>query len=264
MTGVLRSVRRAAGYARLAYDWRTDLARTAGYCTVSLAARGVTGAEATSQLLMRRYFDGTLRRLGIKVVASGSEKIKPATPCVVAVNHNSYLDIPCVGVLLDFDYRWVAKKEVFQWPFVGWHLWACGHIWVDRQRRDNSARLAEEFAAVLEVGASILMFPEGTRSEDGRLLAFRKGAFVTAVAEGIPVVPVALDGTERVMEKGSLQRPGPGEKLVRVKVMDPVHPPSAGTPDERVTQMRDETRAAMVAALDELRGAPGAAELPTL
>jgi 1-acyl-sn-glycerol-3-phosphate acyltransferase len=256
--------RKAADYARLAYGWKGVLARTAGYCTVSVAARALTGSEQPSQKLMHRFFRGSLRQLGIRVEADGAEKIRPATPCIIAVNHNSYLDIPCVGVLLDFDYKWVSKKEVFRWPFVGWHLWACGHIWVDRERRDNSERLAEEFHRVLNNGASILMFPEGTRSPDGRLLAFKRGAFVTAVTEGVPVLPIALDGTERLMEKGSLEFPHGQDKVVRIKVMDPVHPPTAGAHDERVTWMRDRTREAMVAALDELRGAPGAAERPTL
>jgi 1-acyl-sn-glycerol-3-phosphate acyltransferase len=255
---------KATEYARLAYGWRTVLASTAGYCVVSVAARGITRSEEASQKLMRRYFDATLRRMGIRVVADGAEKILPTTPCIIAVNHCSYLDIPCVGVLLDLDYRWVAKKEVFYWPFVGWHMWACGHIWVDRERKDNSERLAADFHRVVGSGASILMFPEGTRSPDGHLQAFRSGAFVTAVAENIPVLPIALDGTERLLDKGSLQYPDDAEKLVRVKVMDPVHPPEHGKERARVRAMRDETRAAMVQALDELRGAVGAAERPTI
>lgn len=263
MSEMLEQARKAADYARIAFGWRNVLVRTAGYCTVSVAARAVTRSEQMSQRLMHRYFRGALKQLGIRVEAEGQEKIRPATPCIIAVNHNSYLDIPCVGVLLDFDYKWVSKKEVFHWPFIGWHLWACGHIWVDRKRRDNSERLAEEFHRVLRNGASILMFPEGTRSPDGRLQSFKRGAFVTAVTENVPVLPIALDGTERLMEKGSLEFPRGPDKVVRIKVMDPVYPPSEGGHDERVTRMRDATRAAMVAALDALRGAPGAAERPT-
>ena len=256
--------RKVADYARLAFGWRSVLARTAGYCTASVAARAITRSEAPSQQLMHRFFRGALPQLGIHVEAEGPEKIRPATPCIIAVNHNSYLDIPCVGVLLDFDYKWVSKKEVFGWPFVGWHLWACGHIWVDRERKDNSERLAAEFHRVLGNGASILMFPEGTRSPDGRLLAFKRGAFVTAVTENVPVLPIAIDGTERLMEKGSLEFPRGQDKTVRIKVMDPVRPPADGGFDDRVRWMRDRTREAMVAALDDLRGAPGAAERPTI
>lgn len=261
---MIEQARKAADYARIAYGWKGVLARTAGYCTASVVARGITGREETSQQLMHRYFRGALRQLGIEVEAEGAEKIRPATPCIIAVNHNSYLDIPCVGVLMDFDYKWVSKKEVFSWPFVGWHLWACGHIWVDRERKDNSERLAAEFHRVLQNGASILMFPEGTRSPDGRLQSFKRGAFVTAIAENVPVLPIALDGTERLMEKGSLEFPRGQERVVGIKVMDPVLPPREGGHDERVTWMRDRTREAMARALDDLRGQPGAAERPTI
>jgi hypothetical protein len=83
------------------------------------------------------------------------------------------------------------------------------------------------------------------------------------VTEHVPVLPIALDGTERLMEKGSLEFPRGQDKVVGVKVMDAVRPPATGSHDERVTWMRDRTREAMVTALDELRGQPGAAERPT-
>ena len=265
LANVRRKVGRGGELTRAVWGWRWFLARTAGYCSVSVAARPFTG-EAVPQTLMRYYFEGGLRQLGIDIEAYGVEKIRPATPCIIAVNHNSMLDIPCVGVLLDFDYKWVSKKEVFAVPFIGWHLRACGHIWVDRSRRDNSERLAREFHRVLQEGASILMFPEGTRSRDGRLQKFRRGAFVTAVMENVPVVPIVLDGTEKLLTKGSLRFPSGPHKTVRIKVADPVAPPpDHNRPfEERVTRMLQATRRAMVQALDELRGLAGAAEQPTV
>lgn len=257
-------LQRGAALARTAYGWRWFLLRTAGYCTASVTARPFTG-ESVPQTLMRYYFEGALRQLGIDVVAEGAEKIRPATPCIIAVNHNSMLDIPCIGVLLDFDYKWVSKKEIFKVPFVGWHLRACGHIWVDRKRRDNSERLAREFHRVLQDGASILMFPEGTRSRDGRLQKFRRGAFVTAVTENVPVLPIVLDGTEKLLTKGTLDFPSGRNQQVRIKVMDPVLPLEGDEPFEaRVTAMLEHTYAAMVAGLDAVRGEKGAALRATL
>ncbi len=263
--GPRRKLARLGEYARAAYGWRWFLLRTAGYCTTSVTLRPFTG-EAVPQKLMRRYFEGALEQLGVEIIAEGAEKIRPATPCILAVNHNSMLDIPCVGVLLDFDYKWVSKREVFEIPFIGWHLKACGHIWVDRRRRDNFERLEREFHRVLSEGASILMFPEGTRSPDGRLQKFRSGAFVTAVRERVPVVPIVLNGTEKLLTKGSLEFPRGQHKVVQVKVMDPIPVPdeSEGSEERRVVLMRDRTRAAMVEGLDALRGEPGAAERPTL
>jgi 1-acyl-sn-glycerol-3-phosphate acyltransferase len=256
---------KGARYAKFGIGWRRVLVRTAAYCTTSVTLRPFTG-EGVPQTLMRYYFDGALRQLGIDIVAHGAEKLRPATPCVIAVNHNSLLDIPCVGVLLDFDYKWVSKKEIFAIPFIGWHLEACGHLWVDRKAKDNSARLAREFHRIFGEGGSILMFPEGTRSPDGHLQKFKKGAFVTALTENVPVVPVALDGTERILVKGSLHFPKGQRKTVGVKVMDPIAPPdpAVGDFDERVARMRDEVWASMARALDDLRGAPGAAARPTV
>lgn len=256
---------KAKSLAVTAYRWRKFLVRTAAYCSVSVSARPFTG-ESFPQRLMRIYFEDVLRTLDIRVIADGVEKLHGALPAMITVNHNSMLDIPCVGVLLDFDYKWVAKKEVFDVPFVGWHLKACGHIPVDRSRRDNAKKLERSLESAVARGGSILMFPEGTRSKDGRLQAFRKGAFVMAVRHGIPTLPIVLDGTDRLLEKGSLEFPGDQpSKIVRIKVMDPVPPPDEreGDFDARVVLMRDRARAAMVAALDDIRGEAGAAERPT-
>jgi 1-acyl-sn-glycerol-3-phosphate acyltransferase len=252
-------------YARFAARWRKLVARTVAYCSTSVALRPFTG-ERVPQRLMRLYFDGALRQLGITIVADGADMLRSLPPSILCVNHNSLIDIPCVGVLLDCDYKWVSKREIFRIPFIGWHLRACGHIWVDRERKDNFERLQREFSRVLAQGGSILMFPEGTRSKDGALLKFRSGAFSTAVREKVPVVPIVLDGTERVLVKGSLDLRPDAQKIVQVKVCPPIEAPTSdeGSFDERVILLRDRTRAAMVAALDELRGAPGAAERPTV
>jgi 1-acyl-sn-glycerol-3-phosphate acyltransferase len=261
----LSAAARATEQVRTLYGWRWFFLRTAAYCSASVAARPFTG-ERVPQALMQRYFEGAPRQLGIVVEAEGTEKIHPALPAILCINHNSLLDIPCVGVLFDFDYKWVSKKEIFHVPFIGWHLRACGHLHVDRKRRDNSQRLEREFHRVLQDGASILMFPEGTRSTDGRLQSLRRGAFVTAVREQVPVLPIVLDGTERLLEKHSLRFPTGPDKVVRVKVMDSIAPPppTDGSFERRVTRLLAETRAAMVQGLDALRGQPGAAERPTI
>ena len=254
-----------AEYVRFGLRWRGLVARTIAYCSTSVALRPVTG-ERVPQKLMRKYFEGVLQQLGVTLVAEGAEMLGTVRPSILCVNHNSLIDVPCVGVFLDFDYKWVSKKDIFRIPFIGWHLHACGHLWVDRERKDNYERLQREFSRVLAEGSCILMFPEGTRSTDGALQKFRTGAFATAVRENVPVVPIVLDGTERVLVKGSLDLRPDQEKLVKLKACPaiPVPDPSEGTPEQRVILLRDRTRAAMVQALDELRGSPGAAERPTI
>lgn len=249
--------------ARDIWSWRWVFLSTAKYGTASVAARPLTG-EGFPQQLMRVYFGEVVRLLGLDIVAFGADKLRENRPAILAVNHNSMLDVPCVGVLFDFDCKWVAKKELFSVPFVGWHLRACGHIPVDRERAGNSERVIRDVAKQLRRGASVLMFPEGTRSRDGALQPFRKGAFVMAVREGVPVIPIAMNGTEKLLDRDSIAFPQGTERVVGICVCDPIRPPSEGGFEERVRALSDATHAAMAQALDELRGAPGASMRPTI
>jgi len=245
-------------YASIAWGWRTFLLYTMAWTTASAIVRPFFG-EALTQKMMRRYFRGVLRILGIELDPRGTAWLTGASPCVLVANHNSLLDIPCLGVLFDFDYKWVSKKEIFRIPFVGWHLRAGGHLWVDRSRRDNAARLEREFQRLLGRGSSILIFPEGTRSPDGALRAFRRGAFETAVRQNVPVLPIALDGTEKLLEKGSLRFPGRNvRKRVGVAICPPIHPDGdrEGSVEDRAKRLRDRTHAEIAQALADLREAP--------
>jgi 1-acyl-sn-glycerol-3-phosphate acyltransferase len=260
----VNALARVGHAAQRAWNMRGFARITAGYCSLSVLVRPITGEQGPHRL-MRRYFDAVIRELGIELVAEGTEKVAATGPCIIAVNHNSLLDVPVVGTVLPIDYKWVSKKSIFYTPFVGWHLYVAGHIWVDRNRKDNMERLTEKFHRVIENGGSILMFPEGTRSPDGRLQKFKSGAFVTAIKENVPVLPIVLDGTERLMQKGELLMPHGVEKIVRLRVCDPIAPPPATESDERrVIRLRNATRRAMVDALDALRGAAGAAERPSV
>lgn len=242
--------------AGIAWGWRSFLLYTMAWTTASVLVRPLFG-EALTQRMMRRYFRGVLRLLRIEIDARGTEHLRGVSPCVLVVNHNSLLDIPCLGVLFDFDYKWVSKKEIFRIPFVGWHLRAGGHLWVDRTRRDNAARLEKEFKRLLGRGSSILIFPEGTRSPDGQLRRFRRGAFETAIREGVPVLPIALNGTDTLLVKGSLRFPDrAASRRVGVSVCAPIESSSEteGTVEERAKRLRDRSFAAVSAALAELRG----------
>lgn len=257
-----RALAKVADGTRVALSWRRFIGRCLVYCPSSVVARAVTGPRLP-QAIMRRWCDGIVRDVGIEVIAEGIEKI-PDTPSVIVVNHASLLDVPVVGSLLDIDYRWVAKKQLFQMPLVGWHLWACGHIPVDRGRAGNLQRMQARAERVMEQGASVLFFPEGTRSSDGALKRFRAGAFACAVKAGVPVLPIVLDGTEQLLTKGSLRYPRAANKRVRVRVLDRVIATAAGDDKARADGLRDATRRRMVEALDGLRGGPGRAEQPTV
>lgn len=138
------------------------------------------------------------------VSVRGREHIDPRQSYVVVANHLSHMDIPVVYASLGMDLRWVMKAELRQVPVIGVCSAGLGHIFVDRN--DNRAAVASlrEARARLVDGASVIFFPEGTRSRDGDLHAFKKGAFVTARDMGLPILPVTIRNTDAVLPPDTL------------------------------------------------------------
>lgn len=130
-------------------------------------------------------------------------------PCVYVANHQSQFDIPALVLAMPADFRVVAKRELLYVPIFGWVLWLAGFIFIDRADRDRAIQSLERAQRTLRRGTSIVVFAEGTRSPDGRLLPFKKGGFVLALQAGVPIVPVAIRGGRQVLPKGALRiRPG--------------------------------------------------------
>ncbi|HWP35775.1 MAG TPA: lysophospholipid acyltransferase family protein [Thermodesulfobacteriota bacterium] len=160
-----------------------------------------------------------VRSAGVRYRVEGRERI-PEGPVVFVANHRSHLDIPVLCLALGRPLRFVAKRELVRIPFFGWALFLLGHITVDR-RNPEQARLALERAAGrVRGGLSVLFFAEGTRGTPeliarSRLAPLKKGGIVLALTAGVPLVPVAIAGTERILPKGSLAV-RPGEVRVRI------------------------------------------------
>ncbi len=127
--------------------------------------------------------------------------------CVYVANHQSIYDIPVVFAALPTQLRILAKASLGRIPFLGWHLHRSGHVLVDRQNPGPSVmRRMEE---LVRAGASLIVFPEGTRSDDGTLGRFKAGAFILAIDHHLPVVPLTVIGTSAIMRKGYITtRPG--------------------------------------------------------
>lgn len=159
-----------------------------------------------------------LKTTGVRVRVHGLERIVPGRTYVFVSNHQSIYDIPVIFASLPFQLRIIAKESLGRFPFLGWHLRRAGHRLVDRKRPDRVGIL--EWAASLPgKGASLIVFPEGTRSPDGRVGPFKAGAFLLALQAGLPIVPVSVVGSRHVMTKGHLTtRPG----RVRLIVHEPV------------------------------------------
>jgi 1-acyl-sn-glycerol-3-phosphate acyltransferase len=203
---------------------------------------------------MREWCKSSCKGLRIEVSVEGLEHVPPGA-FVYASNHQSIVDIIVLGSVLAGDYKWAAKKELLAVPFLGWHLKLAGHVPVERSRGSRAvADVIGRFEQTLRRGKPLLIFPEGTRTPDGRLHAFKNGGFYAAVRAGVPVVPVALEGTYSLMRRGSLDTGDGPMRLVRVKVGAPIPVPEARREAERVAKLRDATRTAVLGLLGDLGG----------
>jgi 1-acyl-sn-glycerol-3-phosphate acyltransferase len=172
--------------------------------TVSLIA-SFFDASGNTQHAVARVWGRVLLAAGfIRVRAEGLEKLDPRTPYVLVANHSSYMDIPAILARLPHQFRFFAKKGLFQIPFLGWHLRRAGHLQVDRSSARASLKTMSEGARMVrERGVSVLLFPEGGRSADG-LREFKEGAAYIAIKAGVPAVPIALVGMRRILPVGSI------------------------------------------------------------
>jgi 1-acyl-sn-glycerol-3-phosphate acyltransferase len=144
-----------------------------------------------------------LRFGGISLKVCGLGNIDPARQYIFIVNHQSNMDIPVlVQSLIRFQLRWIAKKELLWVPLFGWAMWATKHITVDRLDPLDAVKSLERAKERLAAGLSIAIFPEGTRSCDGKLLRFKKGGFLLAVQSRTPIVPVAIKGSGNILPPG--------------------------------------------------------------
>jgi 1-acyl-sn-glycerol-3-phosphate acyltransferase len=161
------------------------------------------------------------RMLGVEVSVRGSEHLASGGPFVLTPNHQSHLDILALLGFLPGRTRFAAKRELWRHPIVGGVLDTLDMVPIDRENPEVAvAALARTDARA----GSLVIFPEGTRSRDGRLREFKKGAFVLAIRAGLPVVPVICRGTRRLMPRGSRLTVVPGR--VELVVEEPI--PTAG------------------------------------
>src|SRR5213593_1931297 len=153
-----------------------------------------------------------VRAVGVRVRVAGTERIPHGT-CLFVANHTSSADAPAVVGAIPRRIAILLKESLFKWPIAGQAFTLAHFIRVNRGARDSAIASVEKATEALKSGQSFLIYPEGTRSPDGRLQEFKKGAVVMAITAGVPIVPMVCSGAHRVMEKRSLVI-HPGEILV--------------------------------------------------
>lgn len=174
----------------------------------------------------------------------------PRHPYVVVSNHLSQGDPPIVA-RVPWEMKWVAKIELFRVPVTGWLLRMSGDIPVDRRDRDSRANVLKRASDYLHKKCSVMLFPEGTRSRDGRIHKFANGAFRLAIKEGVPVLPVVIEGTQNALPKHSIWfQPNP--ELMRVRVLPPVRSDEYTT--DEAGELQRKVRMQIIEQIAEWRG----------
>ena len=245
-------------------QWVPFGARTIGWGTLSIAAGPLTKGAA-STWAAKKWSQSSAKGLDIYIEATGTENV-PNGGFVYASNHESLVDILVLGASLPGDFKWAAKRSVMNIPFLGWHLRLAGHVPVDREKgKDAAIAVTEAFESVLREEKPLLVFPEGTRTADGKLRPFKNGAFQAAVLTGKPVVPVALKGTFKLMSREAIDTGSTKnleDRLVRVRIGKPIYPNTELEEPEAVAVLRDRTRAAVTSMLGETSASPAVVPAP--
>ena len=140
----------------------------------------------------------------IKVTVKGLSNLDSIKSCIYMPNHQSNFDIPVLLGHLNVQFRWLAKVELFKIPIFGHAMKRAGYISIDRSNRKSAFKSLKKAAKIIREGVSVIIFPEGTRNKESNIGPFKKGGFVLAVDSGVPIVPVIIHGTMKIMPKNKL------------------------------------------------------------
>jgi len=175
------------------------------YCLITVPTMGLFA------LVIRRHFWAVcwckwlLLLLGIRIKVVKEAELSEGRVYVFMANHQSQLDIPVLEKVLErYNIRFLAKRSLFQIPFFGWGMKALGYVPVEREDPKEGLKSLLLCVEKLKQGISLVIFPEGTRSPDGRLLPFKSAGFMVPIKAGVPVVPVVIKGTREILPKGRL------------------------------------------------------------
>lgn len=156
---------------------------------------------------------------GLNVHVCGTENLPPEGPAIYVSNHQSNFDIALLYAGLPIQFRWMAKQELFKIPLFGITMKRAGYIPIDRSNRRLAMRSITAAARRIQEGASVIIFPEGTRTPDGQLQPFKKGALLIATKAQVPVVPMVISGSYQVQPKNSLRiNPAP----LKLRILPPI------------------------------------------
>ncbi|MCG5052520.1 MAG: 1-acyl-sn-glycerol-3-phosphate acyltransferase [Myxococcales bacterium] len=239
------------GYVALNLVQAAFVAVWTAFC-VSAACVALLVSRRLPLVMARHLWAPPLVRIsGARLEVSGHDNVRRDEPQIFVSNHQSMLDIALVFQAIPVNLRFVLKKELAYVPFIGLFAWATGMIFVDRKNRRAAVASLERVGRLVRAGRTIIAFPEGTRSRGQGILPFKKGVFVSAVAAQVPVVPVAIEGADRVLPSDGFRvRPS----VVRVKIGTPI--PTQGLSQPDAEHLMRQAREAVTSLYDSIRLPP--------
>jgi len=210
---------------------------TAVFGVVAILVSFFTRTGNPVHIVARIWAKSILMAARIHVQVTGLSNIEPDQSYIFMVNHQSNFDIPVLLGRLPVQFRWLAKAELFKIPIFGRAMRGAGYVEIDRFNQDSAFESINEAARKMKHGVSVMIFPEGTRSRDGKVKAFKKGGFVMAVDSGVPIVPIVIRGTWPIMAKSSLRI---NRGNVEMKIAKPIK--TAGHTRENKEDLMDKVR----------------------
>lgn len=220
-------------------------AYTAFWCSVAIVSMLIDRSGESVVRMARIWIAWIYASCDVTVEATGLDSISPSQPYVFMSNHESVWDITAIVATIPVSWRFVYKKELAWIPIFGWALLAHRHVMVDRGNRASAVKSLQAAAERVRDGTSVIIFPEGTRSETGTMGEFKSGGFHLAIQAGVPIVPMSISGGRGVTPKGSLRIDGGKLRIVYGKPI----PTEGMTVQDRVA-LKEEVRRAILQGLD--------------
>jgi 1-acyl-sn-glycerol-3-phosphate acyltransferase len=222
------------------------LANTLFFACAAIASSFVVPGEKAGRVLGRLWSRLNAKVTPFSVEVTGSQNIEPGKSYVVCSNHQSHFDIFVIYGWLGMDIRWVMKMELKKIPVFGKACERIGHIYIDRSDIKKAVKSLEEAKVRIKDGACVVFFPEGTRSRDGKLRRFKKGAFRMALDLGLPILPLTITGTRDILPAKSLDL-FPGKACL--KIHKPVETASYNEKD--INKLMDAVHSIIASGLDQ-------------
>lgn len=229
--------------------WVDVAARTGAYGSVAIidpTPEGKWGRWAT-----RNYYRSLCQKYGIDVELVNAEILTKVRQAVTISNHQSLVDVVAIGAVFDRHLQFLTRDTLFRFPVFGRAMRKVGMLPVKQCKGRANGHLEGAIHRGIASGAQLFYFPEGTRSKDGRLGHFKRGAFAAAVQENLPVLPLAVQGSRELMYKGALRIRTTANTKVQVRVLPPQLPLQIGSSEERMIELRDRCRSIIAEALGQ-------------